>query len=70
MVESQRVLLKCRMPIGHAGVAGVTGFGDQAQIGEGQGLDYLTANSSLRSVKPTAQVGIDKHQCEQQHRQA
>jgi len=61
MFKGQWMLLKGRMEIGHTGVTGVTGLGNQAQIGEGQYLGYFLPHSNPRPINSLAEMCIKKY---------
>lgn len=54
--------MKGCMQVGHTGMASVACLGSQAQIGEGEHLDYFLTFKSRWCIKPPAQVSIKKHQ--------
>ncbi|MBV5326497.1 MAG: hypothetical protein JZU65_02490 [Chlorobium sp.] len=69
MVKPQGVILKRGMTIGHAGVTGVTGLGEQAQVRQPQHFDDRPPVLDSSPINPLADGGIQQHQTHQQHTQ-
>lgn len=66
MFEGQRMILKRRLQIRHAGVAGIPRFGEQTQVGQAQGPDQLAPFLSQGPVDAAADGGVEKHQPNEQ----
>ena len=67
MLQGHRMVLKRRAKVGHAGMAGVTGFGKKTQIGQPQHPDNLCPLVKQRHVKLLPDPGMNEHEAEQKH---
>ena len=64
MLQGHRMVLKRRAKIGHAGMAGVAGFGKKTQIGQPQHPDNLCALLKQRHVKLLPDPGMNEHEAD------
>ena len=65
MLQGHRMVLKRRTQVGHAGMAGVAGFGKKTQIGQPQYPYNLRPFVKQRHVKMLSDSGVNEHEADQ-----
>ncbi len=61
MIQPWGMVLEGRVAIGHGGVAGVAGLGEEAEIRETQAADQENAGSALLCPSSSLGPGMQKH---------
>lgn len=70
MVQADGMVLEGGMTIGHGRVAGIAGFGEEAEIRETQALDQLRTGLPAQGCTASLGLGMDEHAPEQEHQSA
>jgi len=61
MVQPHGVVLEGCVPVGHGGMAGIAGFGEEAEVGEAKAAHEGQAGLSLLPGPPILGPGVQKH---------
>lgn len=70
MVQADGMVLEGRMAVGHGRVAGIAGFGDEAEVCETQALDQLDTGLPTQGRRADLELGMEDHSGEQGHQSA
>lgn len=62
MIEGHGVILERCIRVGHGGMPGVAGFGEQAQIGESKTADHLSFEFQVRPSSRLPQLRMHPQQ--------
>lgn len=69
MVQPHGMVLEGRVAVGHGGVPGVPGFGEEAEIGQAQAADEGQAGLAALGRRALLGPGMEEHGAKQQRQE-